>query len=147
MPIGMAYFIIILASFDTAEIRRLVSLIVVITATAAWVPWWGFAGTGAGWLSHMGGVSTNQIVIGVIDKATRSPIHNAEVVLTSIAYKKKTTQQGKTSVAGAANFSCRCYDVTNEVSIKNMDKLQDIRLVSRGEGVWISFHYQHLIKH
>jgi len=98
--------------------------IAMITAMAAWVPWWGFFGAGAGWLGHMGGVSTNQIVIGVIDKTTRSPIPNAEVVLTSIATKKgttrqeKTTQQGKTNAAGAAKFSCRCYDVTKKSLLK-----------------------------
>lgn len=60
---------------------------VVIIATAALVP----DLTLSGWV----GVITKRIVIEVVDKTTKAPINNAEVVLTSRAARRTTKQNNK----------------------------------------------------
>jgi len=92
----------------------------VIAAIASWVP------IRVLWKGTLGIAYAEQVVIEVVDKATQSPISNADVVLISntvVLHKrhdsrKTTNQQSKTNVDGVVEFQSECTSANRKAILR-----------------------------
>jgi hypothetical protein len=88
------------AHFRLRSLFVVMTAVAIVVATMVYVP--------SSMLGAWSGISTERVVIEVVDATTRAPLGNTEVMLTSRAANKALTQQRATNAEGIAVFDCPC---------------------------------------